>query len=82
MPKNVLFSLKNCKNRQTLMALPPDPLTSGGWEIRPQTPTLVIFHCKLFTLHLSTRIDSFGIDQKVLRVLVIIAGVHQAFGVE
>jgi len=25
MPKNVLFLLKNCKNRQTLRALLPDP---------------------------------------------------------
>jgi len=35
MPKNVLFSLKNCKNRQTLRALLPDP-------------TSVILHCKFF----------------------------------
>jgi len=37
-PKNVLFSLKNCKNRQTLEAQPPDPRTSGGWGLRLQTP--------------------------------------------
>jgi len=29
MPKNVLFLLKNCKNRQTLGALPLDTLASG-----------------------------------------------------
>jgi len=29
MPKSVLFLLKNCKNRQNLGALPPDPLASG-----------------------------------------------------
>jgi len=33
MPKNVLFSLKNCKNRQTLRALLPDPFASGGPHI-------------------------------------------------
>jgi len=30
MPKNVLFLLKNCKNRQTLWVLPTGPLASGG----------------------------------------------------
>jgi len=29
MRKNVLFSLKNCKNRQTLVALPPEPLAKS-----------------------------------------------------
>jgi len=53
--KNVLFSLKNCKNRQKLEALPPDPLASGGWEIRPQTPTSIILHCDFFSLHLLTK---------------------------
>jgi len=81
MLKNVLFLLKNCKNRQTLRALPPDPLASGGWRIRPRPPS-VILHWKFFSLHLDTRSNSFGIDQKVLYVLVIIAGVHQAFGKE
>jgi len=38
MPKNALFLLKNCKNRRALGAPPPDPLASGGWGIRPQTP--------------------------------------------
>jgi len=61
MPKNVLFSLKICKNRQT---------------------TPVILHCKFFSVHLPTRSDSFGIDQKGLYVLVIIAVMLQAFGVK
>jgi len=52
MPKNVLFSLKNCKNRQKTGA---DPLASGGWGIRPQTPTSVIQQCKFFSLHLPTK---------------------------
>jgi len=34
----VLFSLKNCKIRQTLGALPPDPLASDGWGIMPSEP--------------------------------------------
>jgi len=33
MPKNVLFSLENCKNRQKLETLPPDPLAFGGPHI-------------------------------------------------
>jgi len=76
MPKNVLFSLKNCKNRQMLGSLPPDPLASGGWGLRPQTPISVILHCKFFSLRLPTRSDSFLIDQKALYVLVIIAEVY------
>jgi len=76
MPKNVLFSLKNCENRQAL------PLDSGGWGLRPQTPTPVILHYKFCSLHMSTCSDSFGIDQKAWNVLGIIAGVHQAFDVK
>jgi len=49
MPKNVLFSIKNCKNHQTLGDLPPDHLVSGGWGLRPQTPTSVILHCEFFS---------------------------------
>jgi len=48
MPINVLFSLKNCKNRQA-----PDPLASGSWELRLLTPASVILHCE-FSLHLPT----------------------------
>jgi len=54
MPKSVLFSLKNCKHRQTLGALSPDPLASGGWALSPQTLTSVILHCEFFSLHLPT----------------------------
>jgi len=32
----VLFSLKICKNRQKLGALPPDFLSSGGWVLSLQ----------------------------------------------
>jgi len=67
MPKNVLFSLKNCKNRQKLGALPSYPLSSGGWGLRFHTPTLVILHivnCSLCICLQST--DSFGINQKTL----------------
>jgi len=60
MPKNMLFSLKNCKNRQMLGALPSDSLASGCWGLLPQTPTSVILLCKFFSLHLPTRSDSFG----------------------
>jgi len=38
MPKNMLFSLENCKNRQTSGALPPDPLSSGVWGLSLQNP--------------------------------------------
>jgi len=38
MSKNVLFSLKNCKIRQTLGVLPPVPLASGGWGLPPRPP--------------------------------------------
>jgi len=36
MSKNVLFLLKNCKNRRA----PPNSLASGGWGLRPQIPKL------------------------------------------
>jgi len=81
MPKNMLISLKNCKNRQRLGALPPDPLVSGGWGLRFQTPTSVILRCAFFSLHMPTKAKkSFGLNQTTY-FLVIIAGVHQAFGV-
>jgi len=38
MPKNALLLLKNRKNRRALGAPPPDPLASGGWGLRLQTP--------------------------------------------
>jgi len=44
-----------------------------------QTHTLVILHCEFFHLHVPTPTDSFEIDQRHY-VLVIIAGVPQAFG--
>ena len=37
-PKIKLF-LKKMQNFQALGALPPDPRASGGWGLRPQTPT-------------------------------------------
>jgi len=83
MPKNVLFLLKNCKNRLTLGGSAPRPLCLRRMGLRSQTSTSVILHCKVFSLQLPTRPHSFGIAQKALYVLVIIiAGVHQAFGVE
>jgi len=49
MPKNVLFLLKNCKNLQTLGALPPELSSpaAGGSAPRPPRrshPTLWVFH--------------------------------------
>jgi len=38
MSKNVLFLLKISQNCQTLGSQSPDPLASGGWVLRPQTP--------------------------------------------
>jgi len=52
MPKNMLFLLRNCKNRQTLSQL-QSPLTSV---------TLHIVNCS-FCICLQS-IDSFGINQK------------------
>jgi len=65
MPKNVFFLLKNCKNCQKLGALPLDHFAFGGWGLRPQTPTLVILHYEIFSLHLQST-DSFGINQKMV----------------
>jgi len=42
MPKNALFLLKNRKNRRALGAPHPDPLASGGWGLRTQTPGLAL----------------------------------------
>jgi len=61
MPKNVSFSLKDCKNRQTLDALPPDSIASGGWGLRPQTLTSVILHYEFFSLP-----TKHGINQMTL----------------
>jgi len=78
MPKNVLFSLKNCKNRQKLGALLPDPLAFGGSAPRPphQSPNIV----NSFLCIYPQSTDYFGIDLKTF--FLVIAGVHQAFGVE
>jgi len=65
----VLFSLKNCKNRQTLGAPPPRP------------PTLVNLHFE-FSLHLPINVQILSESTKRPYFLVIIAGVHQVFGVE
>jgi len=67
---NVLFSLKNCKNRQTLEGCKnlykianqkpsnqnqaPDSLASGSWGICPETPKSVFIHCKLLNSFLCT----------------------------
>jgi len=42
MPKNILFMLKNCKNRQALGAPPPppDPLTSDIWGLQSTNPRI------------------------------------------
>jgi len=42
MPKITLFLLKNRKIRPALGALSADPYFSGGWGLRPQTPTLAL----------------------------------------
>jgi len=57
MPKNVLFSLKNCKNCQTLGVLPPDPLVFADGGSAPRPP------------HQSSNIvnsSAYRIDQKIL----------------
>jgi len=86
MPKTVLLSLKNGKNRQTLGALLPDLLASGGWGGRPPTPQTPIPPFLFFFLPLSPKLcpqitDSFGIN-KAPYFLLIIAEVHQAYVVE
>jgi len=71
MPKNMLISLKNCKNRQTL------------WGAAVQTPISVILHCKFFFLHLPHKSQTLSKSTKIPNYfLVIILGVHQAFVVE
>jgi len=77
----VLFSLKSCKNHQTLGALASDLLASGGWELRPQTLTSVFLHCDFFSLHLPTNHKLMESNKRPY-FLVIIAEMHQAFGVE
>jgi len=71
MPKNVLFSLKNCKIRQNLAALFPAPrlLHQSSYIVNSFLCTAL----KAQTLSKSTNGPSF---------LLIITGVHQAFGVE
>jgi len=69
MPKNMLISLKNCKNLQRLGALPPDPLASGGWGFHPQAPPPVVLHCEFFSLRLSTRFRLFRNQLKGLNFL-------------
>jgi len=53
MPKNVLFSLKICKNLQTLRSV-------------PQTSTSDILHCEFFFLHLPTKHRFFRNQPKYL----------------
>jgi len=80
MPKNVLISLKNCKNCQTLGDGKTDPLSSGGWGLCPQTPISVILHCKFFSLHLPHKAQTFlESTKRPTYFLVIIAGVHHGF---
>jgi len=66
MPKSILLSLKNCKNRQTLGALSPDHLASGGWKLSLKIPTSVILHCEFFSLHLLTNHRLFRNQTKTL----------------
>jgi len=82
MPKNVLFTLKNCKNHQTLGALPADPLASGR-RLGAPPPGSHISHPAflILLLRLPTLTDTFESIKRPY-VLVIIVGVHQAFGVE
>jgi len=42
MPKITSFSLKNRKSRPAVGALHRNPLSSGGWRLCPQTPTLAL----------------------------------------
>jgi len=61
-------------------ALPPDPLAFSGWGLCPQNPIShpalqIIFSAPVHALRL------FWNRPKDLFGLVIIAGVHQAFGV-
>jgi len=66
MSKNVLFSLKICKNRQTLGVLPPDPLASasGGSAPRPPHQSPYIVNSSLCICSQIT--DFYGIKQKTL----------------
>jgi len=77
MPENVLFLLKNCKNRQTLGSA-PKPLYLWRMGASPPDPphqSSYIVNSSLCICLQST--DSFEINQKIY-FLVIIAGVHQA----
>jgi len=73
MPKNVLFLLKNCQTLGGSAPRPPCPRRLGA-----QTPTSVILHCEFFSLHCPQSTES----TKRPYFLVIIAGVHQVFGVK
>jgi len=78
----VLFSLKKIVKIAKRWGLcPQTPVASGGWELRSQTPTSVILHCEFFSLHLAICPQSTE-STKRSYFLVIIAGVHQPFGVE
>jgi len=68
MPKNVLFSLKNCKNRQTLGALSPDPLCLRRLGAPPPDPHINhLTYCEYCSLCICLQsTDSFGINQKTL----------------
>jgi len=59
----------------------PLPVAAGGSALRLPHQSSILY-CKFFSLHLLTHTHSFGIDQKDLYVLVIIAGMHQVFGVK
>jgi len=81
----VFFSLKNGKNRQTLGALLPDPLASGGWGRRSQPPHQSSSHLTLWTLLSASdhKAETLSESIKVPYFLVIsIAGVAPGFGVE
>jgi len=66
MPKNILFLLKNCKNRKRWGLCPqtPIPPAAGGSASRPQHQSSYIARSSLCICPQST--DSFGINQKTL----------------
>jgi len=69
----MLFSLENSKNRQTLGALQPDLLASGGCGLCAQTPTPLILHCEFFSLHLTPQSTTLSESAKRPYFLLIIA---------
>jgi len=82
MPKNVLFWLKNCKNRQTLESLPQNPLLQAAGGSAPRSPhhSSYIVNSSLCICPQNTQTLSESIKRPYF--LVIIAKVHQTFGVE